>query len=202
MNVPPNEIWKDIEEYEERYQVSNLGGIRSLDRMKRHNTSKSGYIKVEGKVLKPYPTKKGYLHVDMSTLDGKRKSELVHRLVAKEFIPNPKNYPQVNHINGLKDDNRVENLEWCDNSMNQLHAYKMGLNKPSEKAGKPKKPVYQIDKYTGEIIAEFPSIAEAGKTLGMKNPSNISLVCTNKRISSGGFKWKYVNSEVMPNDVK
>ena len=197
-----DEVWKDVTGFESRYEVSDLGRVRSLDRYSKHNTSKTGFILHKGQMLNPYISNKGYLKVDLSDGFGKRKSVSVHRLVAIAFIDNPMNYDQVNHIDGVKTNNRLGNLEWCNNSMNQLHAYKMGLNKSSEKAGKPKKPVYQIDKYTGEIIAEFPSIAEAGKTLGMKNPSNITLVCTNKRISSGGFKWKYVNSEVMPNDVK
>ena len=197
-----DEVWKDVTGFESRYEVSDLGRVRSLDRYSKHNTSKTGFILHKGQMLSPYISNKGYLKVDLSDGFGKRKSVSVHRLVAIAFIDNPMNYDQVNHIDGVKTNNRLGNLEWCNNSMNQLHAYKMGLNKSSEKAGKPKKPVYQIDKYTGEIIAEFPSIAEAGKTLGMKNPSNITLVCTNKRISSGGFKWKYVNSEVMPNDVK
>ena len=197
-----DEVWKDVTGFESRYEVSDLGRVRSLDRYSKHNTSKTGFILQKGKMLNPYISNKGYLKVELGDGFGKRKSVPVHRLVAIAFIDNPMNYDQVNHIDGVKTNNNLSNLEWCNNSMNQIHAYKMGLNKSSEKAGKPKKPVYQIEKYTGEIIAEFPSITEAGKTLGMKNPSNIALVCTNKRISSGGFKWKYVNSEVMPNDVK
>lgn len=101
----------------------------------------------------------------------------------------------------------VSNLEWCNNSMNQLHAYATGLSTPSTPsplAGTPKRPVYQIDKNTNEIVAKFNSIKEAGKALGLKTPSNITTVCKGDRPYAGGFIWQYVPSKkgVMPSDVK
>ena len=199
-----SEVWKDITGYESRYEVSDLGRVRSLDRYSKHSTSKTGFILQKGQMLKPYMSKKGYLKVDLGDGFGKRKSVYVHRLVAIAFIDNPMNYNQVNHIDGVKTNNRLDNLEWCNNSMNQLHAYANGLNKPSPLAGKPKRPVYQIDKKTNEIVARFDSIAEAGIALGMKKPSNIITVCKGNRPYAGGYKWQYAPSkkEVMPNDVK
>ena len=199
-----SEVWKDITGYESRYEVSDLGRVRSLDRYSKHNTSKTGFILQKGQMLKPYMSKKGYLKVDLGDGFGKRKSVYVHRLVAIAFIDNPMNYNQVNHIDGVKTNNRLDNLEWCNNSMNQLHAYANGLNKPSPLAGKPKRPVYQIDKKTNEIVARFDSVTEAGVALGMKKPSNIITVCNGNRPYAGGYKWQYASSkkEVMPNDVK
>ena len=86
---------------------------------------------ITNKELKPIVEKKGYLHVNLYK-NGIRKSIKVHRLVAIAYIDNSNSYPQVNHINGIKYDNRVENLEWCNNSQNQIHAYNNGLNYISE----------------------------------------------------------------------
>ena len=197
-------MWKSVIGYESRYEVSDLGSVRSSDRYSRHNTSKTGFILHKGQILKPYTSEKGYSKVDLGDGFGKRKSVSVHRLVAIAFIDNPMNYDQVNHIDGVKTNNHLDNLEWCNNSMNQVHAYANGLNKPSPLAGKPKRPVYQIDKKTNEIVARFDSVKEAGVALGMKKPSNIITVCKGNRPYAGGYKWQYAPSkkEVMPNDVK
>lgn len=107
------------------YQVSNLGRMRTVDR--EYTYKRYGKIikaKLKGKICGSWVSTKGYLMV--SVFD---KGFPIHRLVAKTFIPNRKNKPQVNHINGVKSDNRVENLEWCTNQENCLHAHKTGLNK-------------------------------------------------------------------------
>jgi hypothetical protein len=173
---------KPINGYEEEYKVSNRGYVISLPRLIFNG---KGYFLSKQKILTGSVTDKGYIRVE---LEGK--SYTLHRLVATSFIPNPENKPQINHIDGNKTNNCVSNLEWCTNSENQLHAYKYGLNKPSEKAGKDKRKVCQLDKDTNEVIRVFDSIADAGRYINTRS-SNISSVCKGLRNTCGGFKWGY-----------
>ena len=122
------EIWKDIIGFEGNYQISNLGNIKSLNRTVKCN---SGYNNISGKILNQYNFK-GYLKVRL-TKNNEAKNYSVHRLVAKHFINNLERMPQVNHINGIKSDNRVENLEWCSIGDNLKHAWKTGLKTYTDK---------------------------------------------------------------------
>ena len=116
------EIWKDISNFEGLYQVSNLGNVkRILFKNGKYEIKKD---KIKTKRIDKY----GYDTVALCK-NGKQKNYLVHRLVALAFIPNLLNKPQVNHIDGNKQNNNVNNLEWCSNSENQLHAYQNNLKK-------------------------------------------------------------------------
>lgn len=187
-----NEIWKKTHIYPECYEVSNYGNVRSVDRWKEHNTAKSGYVFIQGVMLKQSINKKGYPIVYLSQ-HNKQKTVVVHRLVAMAFVnnPNPEKYDQVNHIDGNKQNNHYSNLEWCDNSYNQIHAYEHELHRTSDKSGRKNIPVLQINKDTNEIINRFASIAEACRQTGK------SQCCIKKGIYkqtksgvSGGFIWE------------
>lgn len=116
-----HEIWKDIKGFEGLYQVSNLGRVKSFWAWRGANQ----------RILNPYTDRGGYLWLSFSK-NKKSYFQLIHRLVANAFIPNPKNKRTVNHKNGDKTDNRVENLEWCTQSENNFHAYKNGLQTPGK----------------------------------------------------------------------
>lgn len=116
------EVWKDVVGYEGLYQVSNLGRVKSLDRQIIRSNG-TGYF-VKEKILKS-SLRNGYPCVSLHSDKGRKK--YTHRLIAEAFIPNPKNKPEVNHINGIKNDNRIKNLEWATYSENIKHAYNTGL---------------------------------------------------------------------------
>ena len=126
----PGEIWRDVEGYGGKYQVSNLARVRSLYRGKT-------------KLLKPDTIHTGYLRVTLCK-DGKTKYPFVHRLVAQAFIPNPDNKPQVNHIDGDKTNNYVSNLEWVTAAENIHHGFFLGLHKSGCKHGRAKFTVEQV----------------------------------------------------------
>lgn len=156
------EIWKGIEDYDGDYQVSNSGSVKSL---------KCG----KERILKPHLNSKNYYQVAL-LLKRNIKMMLISRLVALAFIPNPENKRTVNHINGIKTDNRVENLEWATQSENRLHAYKIGLQKVGHgKDNHLSKPVIQLS-LDNEYIYKHDSQTDASKSTGVYRKS-ISSAC-------------------------
>lgn len=166
------EIWKDITGYKGRYKVSNLGRVVSCSG-KRCRPNEDYYM-----VLKP--DRYGYVSVTL-TIDNKPKRFRVHRLVAQEFIPNPYNKLEVNHINMVKTDNRAENLEWCTRKENTKHFFDNGgvINSSCNRK-----------KVVLEDTIIFESISEAARITGFR-VERIWKICKGITKKSRKGKWRY-----------
>lgn len=168
------EKWADIKGYEGKYQVSDLGNIRGIDR-----TDNLGR-KVKGKTITQQTHKNGYKFVKLRS-DGVQKTFSVHRLVADAFCDNPNNLPEVNHIDEDKNNNRASNLEWCTRQYN--NSYGSGLEKRKEKYS------YKCAQIKdGKTIAIFPSMIEASRKTGIPF-SGIQRCISGRYKSTYGFQW-------------
>lgn len=159
------EIWKEIENYEELYWVSNIGRVKS-----------------KRKILKP--TKGEYLKVGLSK-NGIQTTKYIHRLVAETFISNPNNLKQINHKDENKYNNKVDNLEWC------TQQYNMNYGCRNEKVSKnqSKYKIIQMDK-NNNIIKIWDNIWELTHNTNFKK-DNISCCCRGKYKTAYGYKWEY-----------
>ena len=158
------EEWRDIPGYEGRYQASDLGRLRSKERG----------------LLSPFLSVGGYLVATVQR-DGQRYRTGAHRLIAAAWVSNPDNKPEINHKNGIRTDNRPENLEWVTRSENNLHRRRV-LNGGG---GRPQRPVRNLD--TGAV---YPSITEAAAATGAKL-EKIVACCRGQRQKTNGQRWAY-----------
>ena len=183
-----DEVWRDVKGYEGQYQVSNKGNVRSVDRINHIGRRHSG------RTLRSAYSADGYPQVALCK-NGKMKTKYIHRLVAEAFIPNPNNSPQINHIDEVKDNNNVENLEWCTSKYNINHGTR------NERVSKK---VRAVNIKNGEVLT-FSSTSEAGRK--GHNQSAVAAACKgvykspNGNLIGGdgrtykGHRWYYIEEE-------
>ena len=182
------EIWKAIEGYEGKYEVSNLGRVRSLDQQLPFTTrwGTIAYRLAKGKMLTARKIHGGYLGV-LFKVQGHTEMKLVHRLVAKAFVPNPQDLETVNHIDEDKTNNRADNLEW----MSRADNVRYGTG--SQRKRTPMRKVEQLT-VDGQHVAYFDSIKEASEATGVQT-RHIGGCCRNEygAKTAGGYRWKYID---------
>ena len=170
------EVWKahpDIQGIE----VSTLGRVRTLDRVV---PNRNGTRIVKGHVLKPFYNSRGYMQVQFY-MNGKRFNKIVHRLVLEAFVPNMDNLSEINHKNCIRDDNRVENLEWCSRSYNRQYREKYGVSQAEAQGS----PLFAVNLSTLEV-SHFRSQGEAGQELGV-DKGNINKVIKGRIKQTNGY---------------
>lgn len=181
------EVWKDIPKYEGYYQVSNLGRVKAIERVVCINESKSTRLKEH--IMKQRKTDKGYMVVRLSK-DGKANNKFVHVLVLESFCKRPYGLTQINHKDENKSNNRLENLEYCDNVYNQNYgSCSSNKSKSTINDIRKSKKVVQFMK-DGTLIKEFPSLHEVERTLGFQH-GHVRDACSGKLHTAYGYKWKW-----------
>lgn len=183
--------WRDVPGYEGLYQVSDSGLVLGLPK----RTS-------SGRIIKPHQNADGYLTVCLSK-DNQKTTFRVNRLVALAFIPNPDYKLEVNHKDGDKKNNNVSNLEWCNRSENERHAYASGLKSrmPSASTMAASKRAH-MRKVLREDGVMFSSLREASEAMGSDDKgAAISKVCRGLRKTAHGYRWSYFNSELDGRDA-
>lgn len=181
------EIWKPVKGFEGLYEVSNMGRVRSLDRVV-YQKNKFGRMSRHiyyGQIIKQQKQRNGYFIVNLYR-NGQIEKCLVHRLVGSCFLEKKDGKDCINHLDCDKSNNRAENLEWCTQSENVQYAYDVGAMKPPHMR---KVAQYSLD---GVLLKVWESQSEASRNLGIYQ-SNIYKVCSGKRNQTGGFIWKYID---------
>ena len=166
-----SENWLPIKNYEGLYEVSNWGRVRSLDHYVKQ--WQGGVILVKGRILRYIKVSSGYLQVVLYK-DGVRNACLVHRLIAQAFISNPDGLPIINHKDENKENNRVENLEWCDEKYNSTYSFGKTVY------------MYTLD---DKLCGLWPSTNECGRH-GF-NQGVVASCCRGERRTCKGYKWSY-----------
>ena len=194
------EIWKDVPGWEGLYQVSNLGRVKALP--KSYTICNSSVVTTQERFLKLRYMPDGYVRIELNN-NGIAKEYPVHRLVALAFIDNPENKPHVDHINTIRDDNRVENLRWVtvkENAANPITRQRRlevaarhpvgEANALFEEKSPDSRPVLQYDK-AGNFIARYACCHQAERKNKGFNFSCIARACRGERMTYKGYVWAY-----------
>ncbi|HRG19212.1 MAG TPA: NUMOD4 motif-containing HNH endonuclease [Flavobacterium lutivivi] len=162
--IVQEEEWFPILFIDEPYEISNLLRVKKLPREVKN---KQSLFMTKERIISPWLSKSKYYSIKIKT-KGKNTSFLFHRIVAQAFIPNPENKPQVNHINGIKTDNRIENLEWVTGSENVQHALKTGLLIPFKGENHPSSKLTELQVLEIRKLKKSMTQKEIGKLFGVK----------------------------------
>lgn len=174
------EIWKSVKGYENLYEISNYGRVKSLKRQGTHEH-----------ILKQFDNSNGYMIVSLSK-DNVQKTFPVHKLVANTFMNNTDSLRDINHIDGNKKNNYIDNLEFCSHSYNMKHAFKLGLNKTQHGYLNPNaKKIIQYD-LKGNYIKTWDCIIDAMKEYNICR-SSIHRCCTGVFKQTHGYIWRYAD---------
>lgn len=184
-----NEVWKPVNGFEGRYEISSHGRLKSLPKWNKNRLS--GYLRKE-KMLSPKNTIKGYLNYELSLWDGTSKTFKRSRLVAMHFVPNPDNKDQVNHKDGVRSNDYYENLEWVTQSENIQHSYDNLGRKAAykDKFGKDHNQSKPIIIYNNTGSKEFENITRASEFLGVSIQA-VSMAVRKVNKSCKGYKCEY-----------
>lgn len=175
------EVWKPIINYEGQYEISSFGRVKSLPRT-------NGTFRLSKEKMLHIKLNRGYSYVTLCK-NNKLRTFTVHRLVAVAFIPNQDNKAEINHKNGIKTDNRIENLEWATSSENKIHRIEV-LKIYNKKGKEDKRSKIILQTKNNEIIGMYYGFREAQNKTGIDNAS-IWRCCNNKQNTAGGYCWKY-----------
>lgn len=182
------ENWKPVKGYDGIYEVSDLGRVRSLDRVITLNTGR--VVPITGRIMKPGKHYKGYLKLMLSNGSGRERCAFIHRLVAEAFIPNPSGLPEFNHKDEDKANNRADNLEWCNHETNSRHGTRGARIGAWHLQNSPRRTAVNQLTLDGQLLRTFPSQGQAARSVN-GSQGTIAMALSGRRHSAYGYKWEY-----------